>query len=130
MSEAASLLSSCFHCGDAVPPAMAGEVLEIEGREVAFCCPACRMVAMTIRDSGLTSYYRFRDERGDKPTTPARYDAFDQPAFQRRWVRRRSDGLVETELLLEGMHCAACIWLIEHHLRQLPGVREVQVNLS
>ncbi len=33
-------------------------------------------------------------------------------------------------LLVEGIHCAACVWLIEHHLKQLTGILSARVNLT
>src|SRR5690606_28572232 len=36
----------------------------------------------------------------------------------------------QTCLLIEGISCAACGWLIEHHLKKLPGVSEASLNLS
>ena len=44
-----------------------------------------------------------------------------------RWCRRAfvhstPDGRREVSLLLEGIHCGACIWLIEHWLAQRPGI--------
>jgi len=36
----------------------------------------------------------------------------------------------EINLLVEGIHCAACIWLIEQTLNRLPGVLSARVNLS
>ena len=36
----------------------------------------------------------------------------------------------EIHLLVEGIHCAACVWLIEKTLGQLQGVLSAQVNLS
>src|SRR5690606_8973483 len=50
--------------------------------------------------------------------------------FQRRWLRTIADGDVEIQLLIGGMHCAACVWLLEHQLRRLPGVGSVRVNLA
>ncbi len=43
------------------------------------------------------------------------------------------DSLSETReihLLVEGIHCAACVWLIEHSLQALSGIKEARVNLS
>jgi Cu2+-exporting ATPase len=31
---------------------------------------------------------------------------------------------------VEGIHCAACVWLIENGLKTLPGVEEARVNLT
>jgi Cation transport ATPase len=36
----------------------------------------------------------------------------------------------EINLLVEGIHCAACVWLIEQALSRMPGVLSARVNLS
>ena len=41
-----------------------------------------------------------------------------------------AEHLREAVLILEGITCAACVWLNERHLKQLPGVKSVQVNYA
>ncbi len=43
---------------------------------------------------------------------------------------RHEGELAETSLSDRRHQCAACGWLIEKHLRQLPGVAEARLNLS
>jgi len=45
------------------------------------------------------------------------------------YVHRRGDGASEANLLIEGLRCSACSWLIERALSSLAGVREVNVNV-
>ena len=33
-------------------------------------------------------------------------------------------------LVIEGITCAACVWLLEHHLSALKGVTQASVNLT
>ena len=37
---------------------------------------------------------------------------------------------VEHDLILEGISCSACIWLLEHRLRQLAGIVSFKVNYA
>src|SRR6185369_10428331 len=39
-------------------------------------------------------------------------------------------GECETALLVEGLHCGACVWLIESWLRRQPGIVDAQVNFA
>ncbi len=55
--------------------------------------------------------------------------AYDEPQVQRAFVVA-DGGLRETSLLLEGIHCAACVWKIESLLAALPGVERASVNLT
>jgi P-type Cu2+ transporter len=54
---------------------------------------------------------------------------YDRADVQRPFVRHEG-ALADTTLLMEGISCAACGWLIEKHLRTLPGVEEARLNLS
>jgi Cu2+-exporting ATPase len=124
---------SCFHCGLPVPAGSNWHVT-IDGTERAMCCPGCKAVAQAIVDNGLEAYYRQRTETAEtgNPATQAALEAlalFDKPEVQKSFVRDR-DNLREASLILEGIHCAACIWLNEQHLQQLKGVHSVSINYA
>jgi Cu2+-exporting ATPase len=121
----------CFHCAEPLPARGVRHAL-IDGGERALCCAGCEAAAMLIRDAGLLDYYRVRSEparRADE--APADFLAWDSESVQLAQVRERDgDGTREITVLVEGLRCAACGWLIEHALGREPGVREVQVNPS
>ena len=54
---------------------------------------------------------------------------YDIDEVQSEFVDDLSD-VRDIHLLVEGIHCAACVWLIEHTLGPLPGVLNASVNLS
>ena len=41
-----------------------------------------------------------------------------------------ANGCWESQVVVEGMHCAACAFTVEAALRQVPGVSDVQVNAA
>jgi Cu2+-exporting ATPase len=55
---------------------------------------------------------------------------FDHPDFQQSFVRPVGDNEREAALLLEGITCAACVWLNEQHVARLPGVTAVHINYA
>ena len=55
---------------------------------------------------------------------------YDHPAVQQGFVRRLDGEVREAALILEGIVCAACVWLNERHLSLLPGVLAVDINYS
>ena len=55
---------------------------------------------------------------------------YDNPAVQKSFVRQTGGQQREASLILEGLVCAACVWLNEQHLAKLPGVLAVSVNYS
>lgn len=122
---------SCFHCGEPIPRGENRHVL-IKGEPKPVCCAGCEAVASLISGAGLDGYYRIRTAPAPRPDDaaagPDEWDVFDRPQAQQNCVRPFDDSRSEATLLVENISCAACAWLIEHSLRQLDGVDEVQVN--
>jgi len=122
-------VSACYHCAEPLPP---GEprTVTIAGRPQPVCCAGCAAVASLIAGAGLQEFYRFRSAPAPRPEEAPSDDwaAWEAAEAQAGVVRERADGAREVVLLLEGLRCAACGWLIEHLLGGEPGVREVSVN--
>ena len=120
---------ACYHCG---LPVLCGAryTLTIAGENHSLCCPACKAVAETIVAGGFANYYRYRAENSAQPADNTDFSAFDQPELQQQWLKPLDNGTVEAELLIEGMHCAACVWLLENYLLRQPGIDSAHVNLS
>ncbi|SIT68649.1 Cu2+-exporting ATPase [Ectothiorhodosinus mongolicus] len=125
--------SGCFHCGLPLP-AKQSYIHEILGETRHFCCPGCQAVAKAISEAGLEDYYRHRTELPTRPADPLealkQLQLYDAPQVQRSFVHVASDTLREASLMLEGITCAACVWLNERHVKALPGVQEFNVNYS
>jgi len=113
--------SRCKHCD---LPAPAGSL---------FCCAGCEAISRSIEGLGLADYYRLRTEPAATAGAPAQgaaLEAFDTPEVTSRFVRVDADGTFEADLLVEGMRCAACAWLLEHVLQRSPGVEQASFNYS
>ncbi len=125
---AARAAVACAHCALPVPAALVHPA-----GAASYCCRGCATAALLIRDAGLDRYYRLPEGR-DRPVTATgkRYEEYDHDAFQRLYVRRGADGTATIELLLEGVHCRSCLWLVERVPLVLPGVlrAELQVGRS
>ncbi len=123
----------CYHCALPVPPGSRFTAVVLgETREL--CCPGCQAVAEAIVAGGLESYYQHRSEASANPESlPVQLTdelaLYDRPDVQQSFVRHEGE-LAETTLLMEGISCAACGWLIEKQLRSLPAVAEARLNLS
>ncbi len=99
------------------------------------CCYGCQAVAQSIVDNGLEDYYRSRDAlpespREAMPDVLQRLVLFDHAEFQKSFVKALGENEREASLLLEGITCAACIWLNEQHVGRLPGVTAVDINYA
>lgn len=120
----------CFHCGAAIP---AGTHIhaQVRNQREAMCCQGCRAVAELIAGVGLEDYYRYRSDAAPRPVeTAAPWQAFQQPEVAAQFVHREAGGVESVVLLVEGVRCAACAWLIERMLQRTPGVTRVSVNTA
>ncbi len=126
--------NTCFHCADPLPPGPA-ITAGVSGEERHFCCLGCRAVSQTIVEEGLEQFYQ---QRSAPTITPESIDEatrqdcqlYDERSVQDKLARDRDDGLRETWLMVEGITCAACIWLIERHLEKRAGVHSISINHS
>ena len=126
--------TACYHCGLPVPEASPFHaVILAETREL--CCHGCQAVAESIVENGLEDYYRYRTEMPKSveelvPEELRKLDLYDHPEVQKSFVLETDEHLKQASLILEGITCAACIWLNERHLKQIKGVHEVSVNYA
>ncbi|MDR2710467.1 MAG: heavy metal translocating P-type ATPase [Burkholderiales bacterium] len=124
----------CYHCGTENPPGVRWQSA-LKGRTRTFCCAGCQAVAQTIHAAGLEAFYATRTASAQTPEdAPDEWVAYDDESVVRDFVRKRSgqDDKEECEiaLLLEGLTCGACVWLIESWLMKQPGVVEARVNFA
>ena len=113
--------AACAHCG---LPA----VFEHDGR--AFCCGGCSAAWDLLHDRGLAHYYDLPEKRGEAVRASGRsYEEFDHDAFAARYVRREGE-CAETELYLEGVRCASCVWLVERLPRAVPGLVSAELDFA
>jgi Cu2+-exporting ATPase len=121
----------CFHCG--APNPVGREWREVvEGTSRVFCCAGCLAVAQTISAAGLASFYSSRTENAVRLTAePAdEWTQWDAAAAAAGLVHVAGPNIREVALLLEGMTCGACVWLLETWLARQPGVLGVRINFA
>lgn len=121
----------CYHCGLPVDePGLFAATIQGEQRE--FCCHGCLTVCQTIHAAGLQSFYQKTPaERSlaPPPEMAAELDAYDLDEVQADYVTREGDKR-SIHLLVDGIHCAACVWLIEHALAKHKGIIKAEANLT
>lgn len=107
------LCSKCLHCGE-------------ETRE-EFCCLGCSAAYKIINKLGFNNYYKLREENFSagkiKPEISGKLDISE-------FVSHEESDANSVSLMVQGMHCAACIWLIESILKKQKNVLTARVNLS
>ena len=125
---AAGAQGLCAHCRTALPV----EPVSGEGGTL-FCCRGCSTVFAAIQGAGLGAFYADRDQDSGQPRparrTGRRFAELDDENLARGF-EVHADGTTSVELQLEGVHCAACVWLIENLPRVAPGVREARLDFG
>jgi len=130
-SSSTSSNAACFHCGLDVPAGSSWSV-SIDKVAQTMCCPGCAAVAQTIVDHGLAAYYRDRSRFAEKPgaaVLPEGFALYDTPALAAQF-ESGAPAVCEATLSVEGLRCAACVWLIEKRLAHLPGLSAATLNVS
>jgi Cu2+-exporting ATPase len=114
--------TECVHCALPIPDARRGN---------RFCCSGCEAVHALLRHADLDSYYQVRERapaRAAEEVTDT-YRCFDDETFINEQTRAVGD-LREVDFYLEGVHCHACVWLVEKLGRVVPGVVSSELSYS
>jgi len=118
MSE--STQPKCRHCGLPVPPHSPG------GAE--FCCAGCRAAFDLLHGLGLDAYYQRRvTDPTVRPLKPEETGELDLAPEVRPGPEPGTSAL---HVVVDGLHCAACVWLIETLLKRHPAVTAARLNMT
>ena len=119
----------CFHCG--LPLVEQGRWrAPVLGAPREFCCAGCEAVAGTIVAAGFERYYETRSAPAQTPRDLPALAALDDPLAQRQFVAAAGPHERSATLILDGIRCAACLWLNERALRRHPGVLRADINYA
>lgn len=104
----------------------------IEDNEYFFCCKGCQGVFHLLLEEGLDSFYEKSANSILSPPQTQFEDSsnFNSQAFYDKFVKKNSDGLSQVSLIIEGIHCSACVWLNEKALHKMDGVIEAGINFT
>ena len=119
---------TCYHCQQ---PILAGTDIHDDAGH-AYCCTACRAVAAIISAHHLDQYYTVRDRPAPRPDTAydhSHWQAYDLPDIAAQYTYRDSENN-EIHLYIDGLHCAACTWLISRALERAHGITHTHINLT
>lgn len=105
----------CAHCNGPLAPG---------GGDDRFCCTGCAGAFHLINSLGLDTYYRQRaDVEGTRPEAIEQMPLTDSVIVDDR-------GLCKLDLAVDGLTCAACVWLIESVLARRPEVEQARLNMT
>ena len=90
-----------------------------------FCCIGCKSAYKLINKMGLGKYYQLKssDIGYIKPE-------LNQEINIEKFATKNIDNSYEIFVNIQGIHCGACIWLIETILKKDPNVISSRINLT
>ncbi|MFA7084320.1 MAG: heavy metal translocating P-type ATPase [Arcobacteraceae bacterium] len=117
----------CNHCHGTF-----NKKIMIEENALYFCCKGCQGVYHLLQDDGLESFYDKLGNKSIEPPLLTDFDSskFDLESFEKRFVQTLDNDFKKVDLIIEGIHCAACVWLNEKVLYDMPGIIEANINFT
>ncbi len=125
----------CIHCDEDAPFPIFSNA--DSAQKLPFCCLGCLTVYEVIHDKGLSDYYELKKNSAIlKPRSPVEknqitYLYLDDPQFIADYSYTNHDNTERSlEFYLEGIHCLACLWLIEKLPSLVPGIKSSRLDLG
>jgi Cu2+-exporting ATPase len=119
-------IDTCIHCNLPIPPSDL-VIDEIDGKELRFCCHGCQGVYRIINGAGLNNFYQRRDWSEQGVPAGVFEAEFDENMLAGHVINHNEDS-AEISLIIEGIRCASCVWLLEKLLGKEQGVDAIRVN--
>jgi Cu+-exporting ATPase len=115
----------CYHCGDECP----GE--KITDGAHFYCCDGCKLVHELLSENDLCAYYDLEDASRKSPKAQPiknRFSFLDNEVVEKALTHFKSGDQVHIRLVLPQIHCASCVWLLEHLYKLNKGISESRVD--
>ena len=123
----------CTHCDEVV---LVGHFnRDDETKMRPFCCFGCQTVYNTLHDIGLETYYEIKKNseiykrRSPVDTQSSEFKYIDDPEFLSEFSYS-TDNYLTMEFYLEGIHCLACLWLVEKLPVIIKGVVSSKLDIE
>ncbi|MSN25842.1 MAG: heavy metal translocating P-type ATPase [Geobacter sp.] len=118
--------STCSHCGISFRW-KAIEIEDVDGGRKSFCCRGCRGAWQLICSSGMGSFYQ-RGERVTPTVNELTTPAYNESDLAQRLIPEGE--FCRFDILIGGISCPSCIWLLERMISGIPGVEHVSLSYS
>ncbi len=127
-------MSACTHCDEEILVPIFGD--EDTKHESPFCCNGCLTVFNVINHKGLKEYYEIKRQSAIfKRRSPVenkfqQFSYLDTPDFLQDYSYQNLQKRTTMEFYLEGIHCLACLWLIEKMPEYLDDVENARLDIQ
>ncbi len=113
---------NCPHCSNAVTTSML---------HYPFCCSGCSFAFTFLQSNQLSEYYRLRDVSGvpvgeSDPLSDGLLIWSTSMVEQAEKIA--SNGIAQMVVEIQGIHCAACLWVIEKLFNRKRGAKQIIIN--
>ncbi len=113
----------CYHCSEPIIEE------HFTADEHDFCCNGCMQVYRLLSQHDLGAYYSNDDRAGVQPTKETvHFDQLDAVEVRKKIIQFQEGSIIKIQLHLPQIHCASCIYLLEHLHKLNPGIRSSFVN--
>jgi Cu+-exporting ATPase len=96
-----------------------------------FCCNGCRTVYEMLHENKLYTYYNLEKSPGIRLETTEfgnKYEFLDNAEIAGKFLVFREGEVAKVRFYIPVIHCASCIWLLEHLGKLHPGIKYSSVN--
>ncbi len=127
-------MSLCIHCDENILIPIFNDH-DMDHKE-PFCCSGCMTVFNVINNKGLEKYYEIkRNSAIFKRRSPAdnkfqQFSFLDGQDFLNEYSYQNQTETKTMEFYLEGIHCLACLWLIEKLPEYLDGALLCRLDMQ
>lgn len=115
----------CYHCGEDCKEE------HIHANDKDFCCQGCKMVYEILNDNGMCEYYDLDKNPGISQKIKVREGKFaflDNKDISSKLIHFADGDARHVIFYLPQMHCASCIWLLEHINKLNKGIIQSTVD--
>lgn len=110
---------SCYHCGEAC------DKERIVHREKNYCCNGCLQARLLIDNSIQCS----PDDENFNPqiSNKRNWEELDIPSIAKRFIIYEDNQVKHIRFTLSNIHCASCVFVLEHLHKLEPGILKTEV---
>ncbi len=128
------MIKKCYHCD--LPLKNNNYTVNFQNKNYTMCCPGCSAVFKFITSTGFSDYYKNREMAGNNINTLLniqnynKLKIFDKKTIQKKFLVNDKHKYNNIILAVDGINCSACTWLIERHIGNLNGIKNIYINLA
>ncbi|WP_169776949.1 heavy metal translocating P-type ATPase [Campylobacter mucosalis] len=95
-----------------------------------FCCVGCQSVYEILHSNGLDEFYARLGKNSLNPANNLKKTTDEAIKNLYKNYVKNENGICKINLVIEGIHCSACIWLNEKVLFSTKGILEASINAT